>query len=119
MKNKNISIWFNRYGVDECYGKLKGEWNKELWGKIEKMIDWCEGVKFKEFEEEFKGEGWVMYGWDGVGVFVVDEGYDVDKCKDEYDVILNDGEICIGVFVVDEGYDVDKCKNEYDVKYDI
>jgi len=86
MKNKNISIWFNRYGVDECYGKLKGEWNKELWGKIEKMIDWCEGVKFKEFEEEFKGEGWVMYGWDGVGVFVVDEGYDVDKCKNEYDV---------------------------------
>ena len=65
-----------------------------LWGKIDKMIDWCEGVKFKEFEEEFKGEGWVMYGYDGIGIFVVDEGYDVDKCKDEYDVILNDGEIC-------------------------
>ena len=83
---KNISIWYNRYGVDECYGELKGEWNKELWGKIEKMIDWCEGYKFEEFEEEIKGEGWVMYGWDGVGVFVVDEGCDVDKCKDEYDV---------------------------------
>ena len=83
---KNISIWYNRYGVDECYGKLKGEWNKGLWRKVVEMIDWCVGVKFKEFEEEFKGEGWVMYGYDGIGVFVVDEGYDVDKCKDEYDV---------------------------------
>ena len=60
--------------------KIKNNW-LVLKGKF--MSEW---FYFKEFEEEFKGEGWVMYGWDGIGVFVVDEGYDVDKCKDEYDV---------------------------------
>ena len=65
---------------------LNGEGFTGLWGMVVVMIDWCVGVKFKEFEDEFNGVGWVMYGYDGIGVFVVDEGYDVDKCKDEYDV---------------------------------
>ena len=83
---KNISIWYNRYGVDECYFEMKGRWNKESLVEIGKEVDVCEGVDFELFEEEVRGEGWVMYGYDGIGVFVVDEGYDVDKCKDEYDV---------------------------------
>ena len=83
---KNISIWYNRFGVDECYFEMKGRWNKESLVEIGKEVDICEGVDFELFEEEVRGEGWVMYGYDGIGVFVVDEGYDVDKCKDEYDV---------------------------------
>ena len=83
---KNISIWYNRFGVDECYFEMKGRWNKESLVEIGKEVDVCEGVDFELFEEEVRGEGWVMYGYDGIGVFVVDEGYDVDKCKDEYDV---------------------------------
>lgn len=83
---KNISIWYNRFGVDECYFEMKGRWNKESLIEIGKEVDICEGVDFELFEEEVRGEGWVMYGYDGIGVFVVDEGYDVDKCKDEYDV---------------------------------
>ena len=83
---KNISVWYNRFGVDECYFEMKGRWNKESLIEIGKEVDICEGVDFELFEEEVRGEGWVMYGYDGIGVFVVDEGYDVDKCKDEYDV---------------------------------
>ena len=83
---KNISIWYNRFGVDECYFEMKGRWSKESLVEIGKEVDICEGVDFELFEEEVRGEGWVMYGYDGIGVFVVDEGYDVDKCKDEYDV---------------------------------
>ena len=83
---KNISIWYNRFGVDECYFEMKGRWNKESLIEIGKEVDVCEGFDFELFEEEVRGEGWVMYGYDGIGVFVVDEGYDVDKCKDEYDV---------------------------------
>ena len=83
---KNISVWYNRFGVDECYFEMKGRWNKESLVEIGKEVDICEGVDFELFEEEVRGEGWVMYGYDGIGVFVVDEGYDVDKCKDEYDV---------------------------------
>jgi hypothetical protein len=83
---KNISVWYNRFGVDECYFEMKGRWNKESLVEIGKEVDVCEGVDFELFEEEVRGEGWVMYGYDGIGVFVVDEGYDVDKCKDEYDV---------------------------------
>ena len=88
---KNISIWYNRFGVDECYFEMKGRWNKESLVDIGKEVDVCEGVDFELFEEEVRGEGWVMYGYDGIGVFVVDEGYDVDKCKDEYDVKYDDG----------------------------
>ena len=83
---KNISVWYNRFGVDELYFEMKGEWNEESLVEIGKEVDVCEGVDFELFEEEVRGEGWVMYGYDGIGVFVVDEGYDVDKCKDEYDV---------------------------------
>ena len=83
---KNISVWYNRFGVDECYFEMKGRWNKESLIEIGKEVDVCEGVDLELFEEEVRGEGWVMYGYDGIGVFVVDEGYDVDKCKDEYDV---------------------------------
>lgn len=84
---KNISIWYNRYGVDECYGEMKGEWSKEMWKKIEEEFkNFCDGYKFEEFEVEVEGKGWVMYGWDGVGIFVVDEGYNVEECKSEYDV---------------------------------
>ena len=82
---KNISVWYNRFGVDECYFEMKGRWNKESLVEIGKEVDICEGVDFELFEEEVRGEGWAMYGYDGIGVFVVDEGYDVDKCKDKYD----------------------------------
>jgi len=85
---KNISIWFNRYGVDECYGEIKGEFNKEVLNELGKSISWLGGWSedmWDEMYEEEKGEGWVMKGFDGFGVFVVDEGYDVEKCKLEYD----------------------------------
>ena len=88
---KNISVWYNRFGVDENVGELKGEWNKECLVKIGKMVKICKGVDFELFEEEIRGEGWVMYGYDGIGIFVVDEGYDVNECKDEYDVKYDDG----------------------------
>ena len=67
---KNISIWYNRFGVDECYFEMKGRWNKESLIEIGKEVDICEGVDFELFEEEVRGEGWVMYGYDGLGVFV-------------------------------------------------
>ena len=61
---KNISIWYNRFGVDECYFEMKGRWNKESLVEIGKEVDVCEGVDFELFEEEVRGEGWVMYGYE-------------------------------------------------------
>ena len=46
---KNISIWYNRFGVDECYFEMKGRWNKESLVEIGKEVDVCEGVDFELF----------------------------------------------------------------------
>ena len=82
---KNISIWFNSYGVDECLGKIKGEYSVEV---LNKIVEWNE-VMWKGLYEEGRGEGWVMYGYDGYGVFVVNEGYSEGKCKEEYDKMMD------------------------------
>ena len=78
--NSDIVMFDEEFICDESEFSFKMS-DKEMEGGC---IDG--GVDFELFEEEVRGEGWVMYGYDGIGVFVVDEGYDVDKCKDEYDV---------------------------------
>ena len=90
VKNmKNISVWYDQYGTDEKYFEIEGEYNKNILKEISKNVSFCEGVNFEDFEAEEEGEGWVMYGYDGIGIFVVEEGYDSDKCKEEYDSLCD------------------------------
>lgn len=81
---KNISVWFNRAGVDEKFFEGKGEWNQEMLDKIIENVSFVEGAELDDFDIEEEGDGWVMYGFDGIGVFVVDAGKDPEKCKEEY-----------------------------------
>jgi hypothetical protein len=81
----NVTVWFNRYGDDEKYAEVCGVWGEEIYKDLQSNVDFLEGVNFTDFEEEERGEGWVMYEYDGIGIFVVKEGYDVDRCKEEYD----------------------------------
>jgi hypothetical protein len=87
--NNTVSVWYNQYGTDKKYFESKGDLNKKMWKDIISNVDFINKEDVKEFEIEEEGEGWVMYGYDGVGVFVVKEGYDIDKCKEEYDSLCD------------------------------
>jgi hypothetical protein len=84
MQN-NITVWFNQYGTDEKYAEVCGVWGEEIFKDLQSNVDFLYGVKYEDFEVEEEGEGWVMYDYDGIGIFVVKEGYDKEKCKAEYD----------------------------------
>lgn len=88
---KNISIWFNSYGVDECLVRGRGDFSREVLNELSKRVKWLGGWNedmWKGLVEEGKGEGWVMWCFDGFGVFVVDDGLIVGKCKEEYDMMF-------------------------------
>lgn len=87
---KIYSIWFNRNGIDECYGEVKGEkFNKKVLDEIKNKVDFIEGCYLNDFEIEEKGDNWVMYAYDGIGIFEVNEGCDVNKCKEEYNELVD------------------------------
>lgn len=64
-------------------GKFNGEWNEEGWKKIDEEMEL--GMKFEEWgKEDEEGDGWKVYGYDGLGVMVCDVEKDEKKCVKEY-----------------------------------
>ena len=87
--NKNYSAWFNRYGIDECYGEVSGErFDSEMFERLKKVVKKFNLGEIEEYELEEEGDGWKMYSYDGVGIFEVEEGYSVEKCKEEYEGLV-------------------------------
>jgi hypothetical protein len=85
---KQISIWYNRYGVDECIAEGNGAFTRSKLNELGERVSWLGGWTKEMFDELFveeQGAGWVMHGYDGVGVFVVDAECDVGACKRKYD----------------------------------
>lgn len=69
--------------TNEILGEFVGVWNVEMWKEIEKELEM--EVEFEEWgKEDEEGDGWVMYGYDGLGVMVCDVDKDVRKCMKEY-----------------------------------
>ena len=80
MKEINIVSVRNK-----IIGKYFGEWNEETWNEIVKDCDVVEGVEFEYWgKEDEEGKGWVMYGYDGLGVLVCEMGKDGNECMKEY-----------------------------------
>jgi hypothetical protein len=62
-------------------GKFNGEWNEKGWKKIDEEMEM--GVKFEEWgKEDEEGDGWKVYGYEGV--LVCDVEKDEKKCLKEY-----------------------------------
>jgi len=69
--------------VNEILGVWMGLWNVEMWVEIEKELEL--GVEFNDWgKEEEEGEGWEVYGYDGLGVLVCGVDVDEKKCVREY-----------------------------------
>ena len=85
---KSVSVWFNHSGIDECYYEKK---NTKFDSKFLKLagesVDFLAGVPKSEFYVEEKGKGWVMYGFDGIGILCSDIGK--LKAHSEYTVLMN------------------------------
>lgn len=85
---KQISIWYNKHGVDECIAEGNGAFTRSKLNELSKKVSWLGGWTKEMFDElyvEESGTGWVMHGYDGIGVFVVDAECDVGACKRKYD----------------------------------
>ena len=64
-------------------GKFNGMWCEGEWKKIDKELEM--GVKFEEWgKEDEEGDGWKVYGYDGLGVMVCNVDRDEKKCLREY-----------------------------------
>ena len=88
--NNKYSVWYNSYGIDECYGRMIADSPAKALLSLSEKVSFIEGVEFKEFEKEFSGEGWIMYAFDGVGLFEVEESYDEEECYEEYDKCIRE-----------------------------
>ena len=89
MKNK-YSVWYNRFGVDECYGEVESDkFDKNVLKMLSKEFDILDGVELDDFDVEVEGENWTMYEYDGIGILEVRGGRSIGRCKKEYDVIID------------------------------
>lgn len=69
--------------TNEILGEFAGVWSKGVWDKIEKEVEL--GVEFEWWgKEDEEGDGWEMYGYDGLGVLLCDVDKDERKCMKEY-----------------------------------
>lgn len=92
MKNKkynNISVWFDQYGVDEmrCVAGCDCEFDQKFIDSRSEEFECLEGVKIEDFCEEERGDKWVMYGYDGIGILCSD--CNVEKAHAEYEELCD------------------------------
>ena len=91
-----VSVWYNSYGKDVMYGCVDcEEFSDDCLRELEEINGLVENLNVDDFEVEeddlgveVKGDGWCSYSdinGDGIGIFVVEDGYDMNKCKEEYD----------------------------------
>lgn len=84
---KNVSLWYNRAGVDEMYYVEQNvAFTDEFFERAGHAF--VEGLKVEQFEEEAHDMGWVMYAYDGVGVLC--SNFDVFEAYDEYEEAMKD-----------------------------
>ena len=63
---------YNYAGSDDCYAKIDctGMTNSKIVTTLCKMVDFCESARFSDFEKEFTCEHGIVYGYDGIGIFI-------------------------------------------------
>ena len=72
---KTVSVWYNSYGVDEMYFEKKNtKFDSKFLKEASESVSWLDNVPRSEFEIEGEGEGWVMFGYDGIGILCSDIG---------------------------------------------
>ena len=72
---------YNQYGSDECYATIdcSGKTIRQIVKELCSKVDFCEDVKFKEFEKEIENEKGVVYCFDGIGLFIAKEESTVEE----------------------------------------
>lgn len=90
-KYKTVSVWSNHDGEDECYYEKKNvSFDSQFLKLAGKKVDFLDGIPKSEFFVEERGKGWVMYGFDGIGILCSDIGK--SKAHVSYLDKFNDGD---------------------------
>lgn len=68
-------MYSNQGGGDDCYAELdvQDQTHKQITEQLCNSVDFCNGVLFEEFEEEFSDENGTVYGFDGIGIYIAKE----------------------------------------------
>lgn len=92
--SKFVSIWINNeleyeglYDGKDFSLEMWDEFRKEMelndYLEIKKIGKMCKRIKFEDLKLDEKGNGWRMYMYKDIGVFV--SGVEIEKMKEKYD----------------------------------
>jgi len=103
------ALFFNRSGIDECYGRVSGDSDSQIIDELCILVDIAEGTKDEyELETEYddsKGGTIKVYSFDGIGIYIgdyenaPDEGaarYEKEEMGDDEDEDYFDRNIVFG-----------------------
>ena len=83
---KTAQLMYNQYGSDDCYATIdcSGKTIRQIVKELCSKVDFCEDVKFKEFEKEIENEKGVVYCFDGIGLFIAKEESTVEELYNDW-----------------------------------
>ena len=83
---KAAQLMYNQYGSDDVYATIdcSGKTIRQIVKELCSKVAFCEDVKFNEFEKEIENEKGVVYGFDGIGIFIVKERSTFEELYNEW-----------------------------------
>lgn len=83
---KTAQLMYNQYGIDDCYATIdcSGKTIRQIVKELCSKVYFCNDVKFNEFEKEIENENGVVYGFDGIGIFIVKEKGTFEELYNEW-----------------------------------
>jgi len=71
------ALFFNRSGIDECYGRVSGSSDSQIIGELCSIVDFANGIPLTDFDlvgewEGSKGGTIKVYSFDGIGIYIGD-----------------------------------------------
>lgn len=80
-------LHYNSHGTHDCYAThhvSASASHQEIVENLCNAVNFCEGVPFDEFEQEMINENGVVYGFDGIGVFIANDQHQMQELYDEW-----------------------------------
>ena len=71
------TLFYNRSGIDECYGRVSGSSDSQIINELCSIVDFANDIPVTEFEvvaeyNDWKGGTIKVYSFDGIGIYIVD-----------------------------------------------
>jgi len=79
------ALFFNRSGIDECYGRVSGSSDSEIINEFCILVDFANGIPLTDFDlvgewEGSEGGTIKVYSFDGISIYIGD--YELPPTKE-------------------------------------